>query len=137
MTRDWRNDAACKGLAPQFDAKIAGEHYAAQKTRHETAKRICATCPVIAECKADFNPLYDAGVRFGKVYGVDKSNVPAGGGRGHVERKPVGKEKPITHGTTGGYRAHLRRQERSCEACHNAEKRYRKDRALAKKRAAA
>lgn len=124
MTRNWRDSAACRDMAPMFDVYIDGETEQQRTGRHTAARAICNhECPVKADCKAEFDPLLDGGVRFGYVIGLSR-NVPAGGGRGRV-----GKEmKPIKHGTATGYRIHLRRQEQPCQQCRIAESEYRQDR---------
>lgn len=73
---DWRQDAACYGLAPQFDDRLGTESVTAQTIRQRAAKRVCRTkCDVLAECEAAIDPLRDEGVRAGHVL------PPLGGSR--------------------------------------------------------
>lgn len=127
MTRDWRDSAACKDRHAEFDLGGDGEQYLKQKARLAAATRVCLTeCPVLEECKADFDPGLDGlcGVRFGQIIGLGKRNAPAGSGHGHV-----GKEaRAIAHGSRGGAAAHRRRKEKACIACREAENRARVER---------
>jgi hypothetical protein len=123
MTRDWRDDAACKDRFAEFDL-IDGERPNKAEVRLGAATRVCLTaCPVLEECKADFDPGLDGlcGVRFGQIIGLGK-RIPVGGGQGHM------KLKAIKHGTQGGAQAHRRRDEKVCPSCYQAELRARQDR---------
>ena len=42
--------AACRGLAPMFDADIAGETAPARRRRLQVAVGVCASCPVTEAC---------------------------------------------------------------------------------------
>lgn len=58
---DWRDEAACAGMAPRFDTDQP-EQVQAQ------AKRICAGCPVSSECWIDAIATNAVGViRAGRV----------------------------------------------------------------------
>ena len=50
--RDWRDSAACKGMDP--DIFFAGKGPGA----NDTARAICAECPVSAECLRDLGQYY-------------------------------------------------------------------------------
>ena len=71
----WWERAACKGMAPMFDAEGDGNRlgrYGDKKRRavaerYEAAVKVCERCPVRAECLADARPGRDEGVRAGKV----------------------------------------------------------------------
>jgi WhiB family redox-sensing transcriptional regulator len=49
---DWQLSARCRGLDPEIFFHPEGERGAARLARERTAKAVCATCPVIAECAA-------------------------------------------------------------------------------------
>ncbi|MEZ0366788.1 WhiB family transcriptional regulator [Mycobacterium sp. pUA109] len=102
---DWRSRAACLGHDPDLWFPQPSE-------RPHEAIAICRTCPVIAEC-ADFAR------RTVQLHGV------WGGRARHKltnERvgRPVGRLKPIEHGTYNGYHAHYRRGEEACDPCKRA-----------------
>jgi hypothetical protein len=70
----WYDRAACLGMAPLFDAAEGdrkGTFDAQQRKAHADrlmqAARVCAECPVTAECDADWRPGRDEGIRAGKV----------------------------------------------------------------------
>lgn len=48
--QDWMADAACHGLTEVFFGPIR-EREAARLRREAVARRVCATCPVLAECR--------------------------------------------------------------------------------------
>lgn len=50
-TDDWMELAACKGKTGLFFG-IAGERPERRARREASARRVCAACPVIAECRA-------------------------------------------------------------------------------------
>jgi WhiB family redox-sensing transcriptional regulator len=50
-TDDWMALAACKGKTGLFFG-IAGERPERRARREASARRVCAACPVIAECRA-------------------------------------------------------------------------------------
>lgn len=104
---DWRDQAACKAYDPSLWFPERGE-----TKKAETAKSICAGCPVRAECLdyAARNAM-DTG-----IWGGESS-------RGiRAERRRLGllgkrNLRPIDHGTHNGWQAHRRRGEKPCPAC--------------------
>ncbi len=44
--------AACRGLAPWFDAEVPGETETGRADRWAAAVRICRRCPAAADCAA-------------------------------------------------------------------------------------
>lgn len=79
MSRDpkdpWWWDAACHGMAPMFDHVVgerSGGHVPdallkADAKRYEAAARVCAGCPVRAQCDADTQVGRDEGIRAGRL----------------------------------------------------------------------
>ena len=47
---EWMDDAACKGRTNLFFG-MAGERPERRVRREETARRLCATCPVLVPCR--------------------------------------------------------------------------------------
>lgn len=71
----WWERAACKGMAPMFDAEGDGVRTGRNDSRkrkaiadrYEAAARVCAVCPVTRECERDALPGRDEGIRNGRV----------------------------------------------------------------------
>lgn len=107
----WRARAACIPHPIEMFFPDANDRPAI-----EAAKRICATCPVHADCLA--TALAD-----GDTHGIR-------GGLTVRERRRIARDggtplprvdlAVITHGTTAGYYAHRRRHETPCRACKAA-----------------
>ena len=99
----WRDAAACHGLDPALFVTERGEDAA-------TAKAVCATCAVKAEC-------LDYALTSPTILGI-------WGGTSHRERRAIRKgeplTKPINHGTNAGYHVHRRRGEIACQPCRDA-----------------
>lgn len=66
--------AACAGHAPLFDERGKGESWIDAEDRHDQARAICATCPVIRQCAAALMDL-PLGQRNGIWAGVDASQT--------------------------------------------------------------
>ena len=49
---DWQIDAACRGMDSALFFHPEGERGPARSGRDARAKEICATCPVLAQCRA-------------------------------------------------------------------------------------
>jgi WhiB family redox-sensing transcriptional regulator len=49
---DWQLHAACRTVDPDVFFHPEGERGAARRNRDAAAKRVCAGCPVIAQCTA-------------------------------------------------------------------------------------
>ena len=49
--QDWTEQAACFGMTELFFPP-AGEREAARLVREAKARRVCASCPVVAPCRA-------------------------------------------------------------------------------------
>lgn len=49
---DWQMQAACRGLDSEMFFHPEGERGSAKAARERAAKALCATCPVIMECRA-------------------------------------------------------------------------------------
>jgi len=60
---DWQMDAACRGLDSAVFYHPEGERGQARENRIEKAKAICATCPVVNQCR-------DHSIKVREPYGV-------------------------------------------------------------------
>jgi WhiB family redox-sensing transcriptional regulator len=49
---DWQLEGACRALPPEMFFHPEGERGPRRRNREAAAKAVCATCPVIAECRA-------------------------------------------------------------------------------------
>ena len=97
----WLLRAACRGMDPDLFHPRRGAN-----DKVEEAKAVCRGCDVRSEC-------LDLAV--GEVI-----KVGVYGGLSARERRNMYGPEPISHGTQGGYRTHLRRGERACPACAHA-----------------
>ena len=69
---DWRDEAQCAGSNPDLwvpDSEPAGD------PNVQAAKRVCARCPVRAECLEDAVQHGDSGIR-GGLTTVERTGVP-------------------------------------------------------------
>lgn len=80
-------------------------------SRHE-AMALCKPCHQLADCLAGAIARREM---FGVWGGKDFSHATT---RPTLPPKP---EKPINHGTEGGYKAHRRRDEPACPSCKQAQ----------------
>ncbi len=101
----WRDDAACRHhpQAVFFHAKHL-----------ETARAVCAGCPVIDECRS---------VHGGEEYGVFFGTTPKERG---IVPQVLGPRVAAVCGTTGGFYRHHRNGEPPCDACRDARNEYRR-----------
>jgi hypothetical protein len=97
---EWTSQALCPQVSLDAWHPETGE-------RGTEAKRICARCPVINECR---NLCIQLGETEGIWAGEAASTIQRQHGLGR-------KERPIEHGTDGGYQAHRRRKEDPCDDC--------------------
>lgn len=49
---EWQFDGACRQVEPSTFFHPEGERGSARRRRDETAKAICAACPVLAQCRS-------------------------------------------------------------------------------------
>ncbi len=101
----WMADAACAGTNTELF--FPGFHDLATSN---AAKRVCAGCPVRAEC-------LDHAIVNGETRGI-------WGGTSERERRVIRRRKPITHATEAGYRLHMLRGEEPCLPCREAHRGY-------------
>jgi hypothetical protein len=117
----WRDRAACQGQDPAWWVIADGRDMQWLRD-NATAMRICASCPVRAECWADAEAHEDIGV----IRGGRACPQYTGGWRRDVRRvrseRRARKPPTITTrcGTRGGYRDHTTRSERACGECQVA-----------------
>lgn len=48
---DWQMKAACRGLDSEMFFHPEGERGSAKEAREKAAKALCATCPVLEQCR--------------------------------------------------------------------------------------
>jgi WhiB family transcriptional regulator, redox-sensing transcriptional regulator len=60
---DWRHLGACRWFGASLFFALEGETHGERIRRERTARSICLSCPVIAECR-------DHAVRFGELHGI-------------------------------------------------------------------
>jgi WhiB family redox-sensing transcriptional regulator len=106
----WRDAAACKGMDPDLFYPERG-----QNADSVQARRVCAGCPVRAECGT-------WAIENGEHDGVWGGMTPAGR---MIEKRHRGivrpSRTPARCGTDAGYYRHLRRtMTEPCEACRKA-----------------
>jgi WhiB family redox-sensing transcriptional regulator len=91
----------------------------------DQAKAVCASCPVITECRTH---ALEQGEKFGIWGGLSEAQ------RKEIRSGRVRRQSwPIKHGTPSGYNIHLRRGETPCAACRQAISVYRTARKTAKR----
>jgi len=109
----WRKRAACLDEDPELFFPVgAGEAYQPQI---DDAKAVCARCPVKKVC---LEWALDTRQGFGVWGGLDEDERVSLLRREYRARAK--RERPIKHGTEGGYRTHHRRGEDPCSACSTA-----------------
>ena len=122
----WIEDASCHpDRRPEGMTRTAWTSmwFPAAGERLRPALDICATCPVVADCRTD---AADDGIWGGQTTRPRRIGAPAR------------KEKPINHGTAGGAQTHYRRGEPPGEPCRKAKARQNMEaRARRKQRLAA
>lgn len=107
----WRQDALCAQTDPEqfFPEKGHGQ---AEESRQ--AKRVCAKCPVAAQCLEWALANDETGIWAGTT---DRD-------RKQLRRTRVKPQRPIHHGTRGGYQTHRKRGEKPCQSCTEANRTY-------------
>jgi hypothetical protein len=101
LSAAWRQQAACLGLAPFFDA----ESWTAEACY---AVRVCWSCPAALDCERDAVSAGASGVRAGRVW---RDGIPVD----VLERLP--RARVARCGTTAGYERHRLAGEKPCEDC--------------------
>ncbi len=102
----WMADAACNGKPTEWWFPARGQDW-------RKAKTICETCPVQQDC-------LDYALSIPFIVGIWGGTT--GKQRRELQQQTRIKqpEKPIRHGTPGGYTTHRRRNETACPACLDA-----------------
>lgn len=111
---DWQAHAACVDTTIDF--------FSETPSKIRQAKRLCESCPVVADC---LQWAKDEGFEYG-VFGGMTADERRGSRR--VPRPRGYAAGEIDHGTNAGYKAHQRRRETACEDCKDAHARYQFDR---------
>lgn len=112
----WRQQAACRNVNPNlmFPNDWDEDGIAA-------AKALCRACPVQDQCLTfALDNREDHGI-WGGATERERSKIRRRRGQKARPPRPLA---PINHGTDGGYRAHLRRNEKPCAACAAAHREY-------------
>ena len=120
----WMDDAACRDAKQDLFFPEVGESA-------DAAKRLCAECPVRAECLA-WGLHEDAGI-FGGMNRKAREKLAAGGWQAGDPLPPIklqafavqslrvkreaGDTFLACHGTEGGFAEHRRRAEKVCPVC--------------------
>ncbi len=74
---DWRDDAACVGEpAETFFATTTGGRYVSP-SYYDRAREICASCPVLLECRAEFDRIEHRAVALGSLEGFIGGESPS------------------------------------------------------------
>ena len=107
---EWMQSAACRGMDVNIFYPPVGEHGTA-------AKRVCAGCPVAAECLA-------YAVNLGEHHGI-------WGGVAEKQRRKI-RSRAFARvadrcGTTAGYMAHYRHGTAICEPCRLAQRAHERE----------
>lgn len=102
---DWSADALCAQVDPEL-------FFPGKGSSPKRAKKICAQCPVIAECLAFALSHFVEGVWGGTTYRERMALE-----RNYISRHRIDAAKC---GTESGHRAHYRRGESPCDPCREA-----------------
>ena len=86
--RDWREDAACRGIESSVFFSPDGERGQDRARREERARRICEDCPVLSRCR-------DHALATGGPYGI-WGGMTETDRRRHAHRLRRGEHRPRT-----------------------------------------
>ncbi|WP_305086453.1 WhiB family transcriptional regulator [Rhodococcus tibetensis] len=86
--RDWREDAACRGIESSVFFSPDGERGHARDRREARARRICQDCPVLRRCR-------DHALAAGESYGI-WGGMTETDRRRHAHRLRRGEHRPLT-----------------------------------------
>lgn len=100
----WMAEAACRGTGPDLFYPPAKGGDARQ------AKAICAECQVRLSCLEHAIEQHEILGVWGGMSARERARL----------RRVRSREKPINHGTAGGYLAHKKRSEQACAECRQA-----------------
>lgn len=125
IDKDWRYEGLCRQVDPELFFPEKGQDTT------KAAKRVCAECPVLAQC---LEQALIKGERFGVWGGKTererrKLRAPAKTGRPRKHafepsRQRVDRRFPVECGTERGYRRHLADKEPTCGPCRQAHCEY-------------
>lgn len=108
MKDEWLKQAACLGVDGDMFFPTSTGNGARKQARE--AQRICATCPVVLQCRERQAKFRGVGVWAGRLYAVEQ-------GRTWFTADDVA---PPSHGTEARYKRHYRDGEEPCELCREA-----------------
>jgi WhiB family transcriptional regulator, redox-sensing transcriptional regulator len=110
----WVKRAPCHGLTALFFSDSAADQ--------RQAKAVCATCPVIAECRTavDNEPVRSGGVWAGTSQRERRSARHDSIQSGEIPARSTHARSPINHGTNSGYQTHMRYGVPMCGPCRMA-----------------
>lgn len=126
MKPRWIDRAACRGVDPNLMVPEKSDLGAIQ-----TAKEICATCPVKTECRdyglemhrqVDLDGVFGGLSKIERLRILRQENLPR---RRYSPARPNNSYRIDDHllkpcGTVSAYQRHLRRKEPPCNACRSA-----------------
>jgi WhiB family redox-sensing transcriptional regulator len=107
VSEEWMDQAACRGKDADLFFPEPGESL-------RPAKQICAGCAARDDCLR-------FAVREQIFHGIWGGLSPQERRRGRRRRT---EDRPVLHGSTGGYQAHRRRGEEPCADCRAANAKY-------------
>lgn len=116
---DWQDRAACVGL----DSRVFYANGKYARAQVHAAQRVCATCPVTAQCAAW---AIQSGEKWGVWGGMSQKELrqkrvrdraPRNSASGKPQRKA---QEPAKCGTRSGYQKHLREKTEICQPCRQA-----------------
>ncbi|GAA1891607.1 WhiB family transcriptional regulator [Williamsia serinedens] len=115
---NWKTRGACVGQWQEFDAEESK-----RSKDHRTQLRLCATCPVLQECRIDtVRTRPNGGIRAGEVLGVRSERkfqrIAEAAGIDYVPPAAQSELQPC--GTYAAYQRHMRRKEKVCDECRRA-----------------
>lgn len=126
MKPRWIDRAACRGIDPNLMVPEKSDLGAIQ-----TAKEICATCPVKAECReyglaihrqADLDGVFGGLSKIERLRILRQENLPRRrqSPMNNTTRFYNPSQEFVPCGTTSAYQRHLRYKEIPCHACKQA-----------------
>lgn len=114
----WQDDAKCRGMNPTVFFPEPGHN-------HAPIFAICAACPVRTQCLQAALDGDEHGV-WGGTSEAERTRIKHGQ-IGYVRRPSGMRQRPIVHGTPGGYQAHYRRHTPPCDQCREAHNAYKNE----------
>ncbi|HYO86506.1 MAG TPA: WhiB family transcriptional regulator [Dermatophilaceae bacterium] len=77
---EWQLSGACRALSPELFFHPEGERGAARRRRDAAAKAVCASCPVMVECRAHALAVREPYGVWGATTEADREELLSGRG---------------------------------------------------------